>query len=304
MKTKQIPALLQQRDQPRVQARFNRIAATYECADFFAQTSSERMLERLDYLKIHPKWILDVGCGTGRDLHLLSAHFNQAKLIGVDFSQNMLIQLSSRPGWRARLQDYLFKSHSPRYAVAAKAENLPLAPESMDLIWSNLLLPWVEDIPTLFSDWQNTLSPQGVVMFSSLGPDSLKELRIAFGEQHANHIHNFYDMHDLGDMLLHSGFADPVMDVEWVNIQYENISTLWQDLKACGAVNALPHRPKGLMNRQKWQKILDTLHAQQTEKGIQITLELIQGHAWKGQKQSAKPSENHITQTLKFYPKK
>jgi malonyl-CoA O-methyltransferase len=187
----------------------------------------------------------------------------------------MLARARGRTGWRART----FGSGAPRL-VCADAERLPLAHASVDFLFSNLALQWSPP-GAVFAEAARVLPAGGLFMFSTLGPDTLKELRAAFGESTA-HVHAFVDMHDVGDALVHAGFADPVMEMEVITLEYTRVEDLARDLRATGARNALPHRARGLTTPRLWKRMAERYEAQRRDGALPATFEIVYGHAWKG----------------------
>src|SRR3990172_9492624 len=189
--------------------RFERAAGPYSQASRLEAEIGGRMLERLDYVKLAPRRVLDAGSGPGRDLRPLARRYPGAQLVALDFSQRMLRQ-------KHGLVSRLF-SRSEKHSLCANFECLPLAGGSVDLVWSNIALHWAADPLAALREFHRVLALEGLLMFSTLGPDTLGELRSAAG---AARVHAFADMHDLGDMLVAAGFAEPVMDMERVNMLY------------------------------------------------------------------------------------
>ena len=224
------------------------------------------MLERLQYLKISPRRILDAGSGPARDARALMAAFGKVEFIALDHSLAML-----RAG-RARFFE-------KKKFVCGELARLPLAAQSIDFVWSNMALHWAEPLATL-REFQRVLAPEGLLMFSTLGPDSLRELRVAAGPER---VHEFLDMHDIGDMLVHAGFADPVMDMEYVTLTYDAPRALLAELKAIGATNRTRGRPHGLMGRNRFARVLARLERARKDGRIPATFEVVYGHAWKGE---------------------
>ena len=193
---------------------------------------------------------------------------------------------------RARAQRSLFErlfaplrpargQTAPRF-VCADLNELPFRGVSADLVWSNLALQWVNDLPRAFAEFRRVLTVGGLLTFTTFGPDTLKELRGAFGDGHT-HVNRFADMHDLGDMLVHAGFADPVMDMEYVTLTYESPRALLEELKALGATNATRGRPRGLMGRRRLARVEQALEKLRRDGRIPATFEVVYGHAWKGE---------------------
>lgn len=223
------------------------------------------MLERLDYLKIAPRRILDAGSGPSREARELKSRYPRAELIALDFSVGMLS--CARTG----LLDRLLK-RNPRYLLCGDVTQLPLAPRTIDFVWSNMALHWTQDPLAAFKELGRVLAPEGLLMFSTLGPDTLKELRVAAG---ATRVHEFIDMHDLGDMLVSAGFSAPVMDMEVLTFTYKDADALLADLRAGGQTNARIDRPRGLSGKGFLEKL-------RASAGKSSTFEVVYGHAWKG----------------------
>ena len=226
-----------------------------------------RMLGRLDYVKLAPRRILDAGSGPGRDARALAARYAGSRVIALDFSLPML----PRPGLLERL---LGRAPLP---VCADLAQLPLPEASVDLAWSNMALHWLNQPLAALHELRRVLAPEGLLMFSSLGPDSLKELRAAAGERR---VHAFLDMHDLGDMLVAAGFSAPVMDMELLGIAYPDSSALLADLRASGQTCARADRPRGLAGRRFGARLRAAL-------GPHATFEVVYGHAWKAAPRAA-----------------
>jgi malonyl-CoA O-methyltransferase len=237
---------------------FESAARSYAGASRLEAEVGARMLERLDYLKIAPRRILDAGSGASREARALLSRYGGPQFVSLDHSLGML-----RSG-RARF----FEKKS---FVCADLGRLPLADGSIDFAWSNMALHWTEPLAAL-RELHRVLAQEGLLMFSTLGPDSLKELRAAAG---AARVHEFVDMHDLGDMLVEAGFSAPVMDMEMLSIAYERGDALLSDLRASGQTNRRRDRSRGLASRRWLEKTRAAL-------GREASFEVIYGHAWKG----------------------
>jgi malonyl-CoA O-methyltransferase len=253
---------------------FERAAGTYDDAAVLQREVGRRLFEHLDPIVIEPRRIVDLGCGTGGLFEPIGKRYPKAELIGVDFSKAMLARARGRTGWLRRA----FRSGVPRL-ICADAERLPLAHGSVDLVFSNLALPWSRP-EGAFAEAARVLPAGGLLMFSTLGPDTLKELRASFGEG-AAHVHAFVDMHDLGDALVHAGFADPVMEMEVITLEYSRVDDLARDLKATGAHNTLAARARGLTTPRRWKAMADRYEAHRREDALPATFEIVYGHAWK-----------------------
>lgn len=219
------------------------------------------MLERLDYIRLAPRRILDAGSGPPR--RALGKRYPHASLIALDFSLAMLPR-------RTLLGRVLGRTIFP---VCGELERLPVADGAVDFVWSNMALHWLSEPLAAFREFNRVLAPGGLLMFSTLGPDSLKELRVAAG---AGRVHCFIDMHDLGDMLLAAGLCAPVMDMEMLTIAYTDADRLLTDLRASGQTSARADRPRGLAGRQFAGRLRRALGDKP-----QATFEVVYGHAWK-----------------------
>ena len=265
-------------DRQQVGRRFSKVAASYGEADFFAREVDRRMQERLDYVNIQPQRILDLGCSRGASFPDLAARYPAAELIGLDASPAMLdTGRGQRPGWQRWLG--LGKQSGP-LRLAADASYLPLKSRSTALVWSNLLLHWLDDPLPALAEAHRVLDVGGLLMFSTLGPDSLKELRTAFSDGYA-HTQRFIDMHDLGDMLIGCGFADPVMDMEVITLTYEDIDAMFAELRAAGSSCAMKARRHGLTGRGVLEAARAAYEAMRRDGKLPATFEVVYGHAWK-----------------------
>jgi malonyl-CoA O-methyltransferase len=243
------------------------------------------MAERLELIKSEPALILDAGSGTGFGSRLLRQRYAGARVIELDIAPGMLRASRSRqPGWK-RLLTFL----SGPEQVCADLEALPLRDGSVNMIWSNLALQWCNDLEASFAGMARVLADGGLLMFSTFGPDTLKELRQAFGslDGHA-HVNRFLDMHDVGDALMRAGFAAPVMDMETVTLTYDELSGLMHDLKALGAHNANQGRGRGLLGKTAWRRLQQNYEALRRDGKLPATYEVVYGHAWKGERRPPK----------------
>lgn len=264
-------------DRARVRRNFRRVAGSYAQADFLAREVDARMQERLDYVRLEPRWIADLGCGPGLSLPGLQARYPQACCLGLDQEAAMLPRDSRPGGWRR----WFGRSQGAASFAVATAEQLPLAPGRLDLAWANMLLPWLEEPRPLFREVLGSLRVGGLLMFSTLGPDTLRELRGGFRDGYA-HTQRFADMHDLGDMLLESGFADPVVDMEVITLTYADLDTLLADLRGAGAGCAMEDRRRSLAGRGLRQALEAHYETWRRPDGrLPATFEVIYGHAWK-----------------------
>jgi len=248
--------------------RFARAAGTYADASRLEAEVASRMLERLGLVKLSPRRILDAGSGPPQ--HTLGKRYPASSVIALDFAAPMLA--SSGFGW-------FRKKPLP---VCGDLAALPLASASIDLAWSNMVLHWIAEPLAALRELHRVLAPEGLLMFSTLGPDTLKELRAAAGEAR---VHAFTDMHDLGDMLVAAGFAEPVMDMERLTLVYADGAALLADLRASGQTCALAAPagapPRGLAGRGFRDALEAQLAAQRKDGKLPVTYEVVYGHAWK-----------------------
>ena len=270
-------------DRAQVARRFSRCANAYDRGDFFAREVGRRMAERLDYVRIAPSRIVDLGCSRGGSFAGLVARYPQAQLVGVDVSLAMLAAgRPVRPGW----QRWLGLGGDGPQRVAGDAVKLPLRTASTALVWSNLLLHWLDDPLPALAEAHRVLEVGGLLMFSTLGPDTLKELRSTFADGYA-HTQRFVDMHDLGDMLVACGFADPVMDMEVLTLTYERVDDLFAELRAAGSACAMHARRHGLTGRGAWERARAAYERLRRDGKLPATFEIVYGHAWKAQPKKA-----------------
>lgn len=266
-------------DKRQVRRAFSRAAQQYDAAAVLQREVCSRMLERLDYIKLQPARVLDAGSGTGWGTRQLAQRYPAAQVVALDIALGMLHAARDQSSWWRKLF-----AGARQNSLCADIEALPLAANSVQLIWSNLAVQWCNDLPATFVELQRVLQPEGLLMFSTFGPDTLKELRAAFhGADNYNHVNRFADMHDIGDMLLAAGFAEPVMDMEYITLTYDDVKSVMQDLRSIGAHNATAGRAQGLMGKTAWNKVLHNYEALRRGGKVPATFEIIYGHAWKPQ---------------------
>ncbi len=272
-----------------VRRAFDHAAATYDAHAVLQREVCDRLLERLDFMTLQPGRVLDVGSGTGYGLAHLRARYAAAELSALDIAPAMLAAARARlpqPGWtqRARLRLAPASAHAT-HLVCADMARLPLAPNSMNLVWSSLALQWAHDLESTLKGFHQVLAPGGLLIFATFGPDTLKELRTAFSIiDDAPHVNRFVDLHDIGDMLIHAGFASPVMEMDMLTLTYADLKTLMRDLKGIGAHNAATTRRRGLLGKSAWARLEQAYESQRLEGRLPATFEVIYGHAWAGDK--------------------
>lgn len=247
------------------------------------------MLARLDVVRLEPARILDVGCGTGEPTAELAARYPSAKLVGLDVALPMALAARARlrrgrSAYRRLLAPLTGNAGEQAQFVCGDAIMLPFSGVSFDLVVSSLALQWVNDLPRAFAEVRRVLRVGGLFTFTTFGPDTLKELRAAFARADGHtHVNRFVDMHDIGDMLVGAGFADPVMDMEMLTVAYASPNALMLDLKALGATNATRGRPRGLTGRHRIARVVAQLDRLVRDGALPATFEVVYGHAWKGE---------------------
>lgn len=257
-------------DKLRARRAFERCANQYDAAAVLQREVGHRMLERLDLVRLVPHQVLDLGCGTGLACGALLDRYPHAQLIALDFAYPMLLQ-ARRCGVGPRRP----------HCVCGDAEQLPFAQGTVDLIYSNATLQWCNDLEAAFRGLSRVLTPGGLLMFTTFGPDTLKELRAAWSQvDGSTHVSLFPDMHDVGDSLLRARFADPVIDVEWLTLTYAKVRDLMQDLKALGAHNATYGRTSGLTGKGRLAAMIQAYERFRRDGRLPATYEVVYGHAW------------------------
>jgi len=276
-------------DKSNISQSFSQAANDYEQHAFIQQKIAEFLVERLDFIKATPNTVLDIGCGAGRMSRQISRRYPDAMVYGLDIASQMVQQSQQNAP-----KPWLWYAPKLNY-MCADAEQLPIADKSMDLVISNLTLQWC-DVKAVFQEVARVLKPDGVFLFSTLGPDTLNELRQSWATvDQYSHVNFFLDMHDLGDALYQSGFKNPVMDVDWLNFKYDSVKDIMQGLKVIGAHNMTPQRPQGLMGKQKFKNMLQAYETRRTEKGLPVTYEVVYGHALGQVEQPHNAQQSEVT---------
>ncbi len=275
-------------DQKRVRQTFDGAAETYDEAAFLQHEVCDRLLERLDVVRLQPAYIVDAGCGTGRAIPLLQKRFRKARIIALDIAESML-----QKAWRRA--SFL---HRPRL-LCADMQAIPLADECVDLVFSSLGLQWCNDPVTAFAEVLRVLKPGGLFVFTTFGPDTLKELRASWRavDDHV-HVNDFIDMHDLGDALLQTGYAEPVMEAEVITVNYSRVDDLMKDLKRIGA-NIKPRGThQGLLTPNALRTLRAAYESYRSPAGLPASYEIVYGHAWKATKGKDGPTPEKTNQSL------
>lgn len=256
---------------------FNRASSTYDGSAVLQGEVRQKLLDRLDLVKLKPAVILDAGCGTGQAGPPLLKRYRKAHLVAMDLSEDMVLRARNRRLWLRRPA-----------VVCSDVLRLPFSDASVDLVFSNLMLQWCSDLDAVFREVSRVLKPEGLFSFSTFGPDTLSELRQAWNaaDDHV-HVNRFLDMHDIGDALVRSGLAEPVLDVDYFCMTYDSVTALMRDLKAIGARNASAGRNHGLTGRQRLAAVELAYEAYRRDGRLPSTWEVVYGHAW------ASPTQHH-----------
>jgi len=268
-------------------------AQQYDDVAILQRQTADELLERLSLVTLQPQTILDLGAGTGRNLSLLAQHYPDAELIAVDIAPAMLKQAQYRYKQDLGLKRWLPGQHKARF-LAGDAESLPLADNSVDMIYANLSLQWCEP-QKCFAEIQRVLRPGGLVSFTTLGPDTLHELRQAWAAvDDYPHVNIFYDMHDIGEAMMNSGLAEPVLDVERMTLTYDTAMALMKDLKELGAHNVNSGRRRGLTGKDALQKMIASYEQFRQQGVLPASYEVVYGHAWCGEPAQQQTSDGTI----------
>jgi len=257
-------------DKQQARRAFERAAATYDAAAALQSEVGDRMLERLDLVRLQPARVLDLGAGTGEFSKALLKRYRKASIVSIDIALNMLRHTQNRGGWLRKPA-----------CVCADGERLPFADDSFELVFSNLMLQWCMDLEVAFTELRRVLAPGGLLMFTTFGPDTLRELRASWEVVDGyTHVNTFIDMHDVGDALVRTYWAEPVMDSERITVTYREVRTLMQDLKHIGAHNVTAGRPRGLTGRQRLRQVEQAYEAFRSDGVLPASYEVVYGHAW------------------------
>lgn len=253
-----------------VRRRFDRASEHFSEADFVHRTSFAGLIERLSPVVIDAARILDLGAASGHGSRQLAKTFRKSRVISFDLSGGMLKVAKKKKPILTKLTE-----------LQGDAMRIPLQTGSIDLVFANLLLPWISDLPACLAEIARVLKMGGVFAFATLGPDSLKELRDAWsGVDDEQHLNYFPDMHDVGDALVRAGLTDPVLDVDYLSVTYRNCASLYRDLTASGARNSLADRRKTLTGKNRFDAMEEALIGGRQDADLTLKLELVFGHAW------------------------
>lgn len=266
-------------DKHQVAQSFAHAALQYDDVAVLQRQTADELLDRLSLVTLQPKTILDLGAGTGRNLSLLASRYPKAELFALDIAPAMLQQAKHRFQSDSGLKRWLPNHHKPSY-MAGDAESLPLADNSMDMVYANLSLQWC-DLSRCFAEIQRVLRPGGLLSFTTLGPDTLNELRQAWATvDDYPHVNIFYDAHDVGEAMMKSHLSEPVLDIDRITLSYDTAIALMKDLKELGAHNVNSGRRRGLTGKQSFQQVINAYEDFRQNDVLPASYEVIYGHAW------------------------
>ena len=277
-------------DTRQVRRAFSRSAASYDAAAALQHAVEARLLGSLDYLdepalqRAPPQRVLDLGCGTGRASAAMQQRWPKAQVLSLDLALPMLRQ-ASLASKRGRFPNAEWLSNPfvqrPRQ-VCADARALPLAESSIDVLFSNLCLQWVDDLDAVFAGFRRVLRPGGLLLVSTFGPETLWELREAFAHTDAApHVSPFADIAGFGDALVRAGFRQPVIDRDLDITRYPDLAALMRELRAIGATNALASRRNTLTGRARFTAAARAYdHMRGSEGLLPASWETISAMAW------------------------
>ena len=218
-------------------------------SSFIKTEISQRLLDKLSFIKLNPKQIYLEG-------------FDQASLISI---QNLFPQ-------------------------ATLSDNLNKPSMSYDLILSNCTIQQTTNLLDTLTHWHNRLKPDGIIVFASFGSASLQELKKAWQLiDSMPHINQMLDMHDVGDLLLKAQYENPVMDAEMLNLHYDNLTTLFRDIRELNEPLTDTKMRKSLTGKKRWQQFCHRI----SQKELRISYEIFYGYAYKGRKTMARKNSEH-----------
>jgi malonyl-CoA O-methyltransferase len=218
----------------------------YASAAIVFEEVGNELLARLEWVKLQPQRIVEINCRTGHCTRLLRKRYPDVEIIALDHSKEMLTYASATSQIDCRW-------------VHAPEDNVPLPDKSIDLVIANLVLPWCSNLENVLREWRRILRPEGLLAFTALGPDTLQEL-----QREKIMLSNLIDMHDLGDLILRSGFIDPVMDVEHTILRYREEKKLMRELMTTHMISQPQAEPL----------------TPNPDGNFLVTYEVIYGHAW------------------------
>jgi malonyl-CoA O-methyltransferase len=254
---------------------FDKASRSYDAAAALQERVRHELLSRLDELEVKPQAVLDLGAGTAHGSRALKRRFPKSLVIAADIAPGMLERAKQQSRWLRRFE-----------RVRADAYSLPFRAGTFDLVFSNLMLQWCDDLDAVFSELARVLKPGGLLLFSTFGPGTLAELRDAWERagDARNHVNHFFDPQALGSALLHASFAEPVLDVDRIVAGYATVVDLMRELKAIGAHNVTRGRARGLTGRARLTAMSAAYEELRRDGKLPATWEVIHASAWGGER--------------------
>lgn len=269
-------------DLRQVRRSFSRAAGTYDDAGALQAEVRDRLLDRLQWVRLEPRRILDLGSGTGAALPALAQRFPDAEVVGLDLTPAMLHAAARR----------LASAGSGALLVCADAGRLPFADESFDLVFSSLAIHWSPDLDGVLREVRRVLRHPGLFTFTVPGPGSYRELRGAWqAVDAASHVMPFPEMRAIGDGLGRAGLAEVVVDTDTLTLKYREFGQLVADLRATGTTNASAARPRGLTGRRAWERLAAAYETNRGPDGLlPASVEIVCGQAWAPDRARRRPA--------------
>ena len=256
-------------DTRQIRRAFGRAATSYETHAVLQGEVESRLQERLDDAPLLPAVVVDAGSGSGRGAAALRKRYPKSTLLALDLALPMLRAARRHQTWRR-----------PFNRICADVQALPLADSSVDLMYSNLCLQWCADLPAVFDQFRRVMKPGALLLFSTFGPDTLREMRDAFAAvDRQPHVSPFADMHVIGDALIAAGFRDPVLERDVFSMTYPDGLSLMRELRAIGATNADPSRQRTLTGKAHLRAVLDAYEALRCDGSLPATYEVVYAQA-------------------------
>ncbi len=247
---------------------------------FIAREIERRMAERLEIIRHEPKRLLEAGCGSGESIALLRRRYPRAEIVAIDAAAARLRRARGPRSLVSRLR--ALAAPSDVRWLCGDLDAAALKPASCDMVWSNVSLAWSPDVPATIRGWGGALATGGLAMFSTFGPDTLRELAAAFASaDDLPHVHPFTDMHDIGDMLVAAGFTEPVIDMETITLTYASPAALIAELRGAGYANVRADRRRTSHRPRAVAADVDAYVATARDGRLSATFEVVYGHAWK-----------------------
>ena len=249
----------------------DRASDGYDAAAALQERVRNELVTRLDQLRIMPGAVLDLGAGTGHGARALKQRFPRSMVVAADIAPGMLERARRQSRWLRRFA-----------RLRADAYALPFRDGAFDLVFSNLMLQWCDDLDAVFAEIARVLRPGGLLLFSTFGPGTLAELRASWdvSGDTSNHVNHFFDAHALGSALMHAGLGEPVLDVDRIVVGYPDAMTLMRELKAIGAHNVTRGRARGLTGRARLAAMTGAYESLRRDGLLPATWEVIHASAW------------------------